>query len=104
LVVTDHVTPLPPLRAEQHLKEAETLAENDTRTDADNEKLDKLLKDAREQLKMAEALGYGKKEDYEKLYAQLDEIEEKTGEGQSGKGFFDKVKKSLLDFKESLFN
>ena len=52
---------------------------------------------------MAEALGYGDKNEYATFYNQLDEIEDKTGGGNSGEGFFDNIKKSLLDMKDRIF-
>lgn len=97
VVTTDDVIPLPVLRAKELLNKAETLAENDKRTDKDNETLTGLLKDARTQLKMAELLGYGDKKSFKPMYEQLDEIKEKSAGGKGGKGWFDKIKKQLSD-------
>jgi hypothetical protein len=44
---------------------------------------------------MAELLGYGKKKDFEPLYAELKKITEKTGGGGCGKGWLDEVKAKL---------
>jgi hypothetical protein len=62
-----------------------------------------LLNEAREQLKLAEALGYGNKKDYKKFYAEIEEIEGKTEGGKSGKGLFAKVKEHLSDLRRSIF-
>ena len=97
VVSTDEIVPLPKLRAEQMLKSAETLAENEERTDKDNEALAGLLLGARNQLKMAELLGYGTKKSYEPMCEQLDKIEAKTFGGKSGKGWFDKIKQQLSE-------
>jgi len=97
LVVTDDVVPLPRLRAEYVLKNAEKLAENKERTDKDNETLAGLLKEARNQLKIAQLLGYGDKKAYKSLYEQLDSIEEKTADGKGGKGWFNKIKQQLSE-------
>jgi len=46
---------------------------------------------------MAELLGYGKKEDYKPMYEQLDGIEKASAGGNSGTGWFDRIKKQLSD-------
>jgi len=50
LVVKDLTVPLPPLRAEALLLKAETLTENESRTDMENKALTETLKEARHQL------------------------------------------------------
>jgi hypothetical protein len=65
LVETRSVHPLPALRARLLLKRAETLVEDGQRSEASNERLETLLNEARQQLEMAELLGYGKKKDFE---------------------------------------
>jgi hypothetical protein len=103
LVVTKHIIPLPVVRAEHLLALAEQLAEKKDRKAEENKKLEELLKAARTELEFAQALGYGKKEDFELFYKQLDEIEKKTGGGKHGKGFFDELKKALEEFRARLF-
>jgi len=103
LVVTRNVIPLPILRAEELLKKAEELAEKANRTPEENKQLADLLSDARSQLEMAEVLGYGDKKQYKEFYRQIKEIEKKTEGGKFGKGFMDKLKKSLADFKAKIF-
>ena len=97
LVTTDEIVPLPVLRAELLLDGAEALAENKERTAEDNDTLADLLKSARTQLKLAEVLGYGAKKTFEPLYQQLDQIQEKTSGGKSGKGWFDKIRQQISD-------
>jgi hypothetical protein len=98
LVITkDDVIPLPVLRAENLLKNAEALSENEERTVKDNETLAKQLEEARTQLKMAELLGYGTKKSFKPMYEQLDQIEQKTAGGKGGKGWFDKIKQQMSD-------
>jgi hypothetical protein len=97
LVVTEDIIPLPMLRAEQLLKNAEALAENEERTNKDKEALADLLKEARTQLKMAELLGYGAKESFKPMYEQLDQIESRTAGGKSGKGWFDKIRDQMTE-------
>ena len=97
VVSTDEIVPLPKLRAQQMLKNAETLAENEERTDKDNETLARLLSGARNQLKMAELLGYGTKESFAPIYDLLDQIERKKAGGKGGTGWFEKIKKQLSE-------
>lgn len=98
LVVESYVMPLPPIRAKAILENAETLAEKSERTDADSKRLREQLEAARNELKLGEVLGYGSKDDYQSLYAQIDQIEKKTEGGKSGRGFFDKIKQLLKEF------
>jgi hypothetical protein len=103
VVITNHIIPLPIVRAEKILKEAESMAETENRSSKGNDSLDVILKNARYQLKMAEALGYGDKKDYSALYGQLKAIEKKTEKGKSGKGFFTDIKNSLADMRKKIF-
>lgn len=98
VVTTDEVIPLPLARAEQLLKNAEALAENEERTVKENETLADLLEEARTQLKMGELLGYGTKKLFQDMYEQLDQIEQKTQGGKGGKGWFDNIKQQISDF------
>jgi hypothetical protein len=95
VVTTDEVVPLPKLRAEHLLKQAQELAEKKDRGTEENDKLAKHLQAIREQLQMAELLGYGKKEDFNPMYEQIREIEKKSAGGKSGTEWFDKIKQQL---------
>ena len=97
LVTTTDVIPLPKLRAENLLKDAQALTEKKVRSKEENDKLTSDLKAAREQLQMAELLGYGREPDYQPMYAQLDGIEKASAGGKSGTGWFEKIKKQLSD-------
>ena len=101
LIVTDHVLPLPVLRAEALLDRAEELTEQEARSDEDNETLKNSLSAARNQLEMAELLGYGEMADYEEIYAQIDRIEEQIEDGRSGSGFFENIRQSMSSFWKS---
>lgn len=103
LVIVEHITPLPLVRADVKLAMAEQLAQKEGRSEEDSKRLTKLLNEAREQLKLAEALGYGNKKDYKIFYAEVDQIESKTKGGKSGKGFFSAVKEHLSDFRKDIF-
>ena len=95
LVITTEIVPLPKLRAEEMLKEAQSLSEKKQRTKVENDKLSKDLQGVREQLEMSELLGYGNKENYKTMYEQLDDITKKTANGKSGTNWFDNIKKKL---------
>lgn len=97
VVITEQVVPLPVLRSEALLKRAEELAGKSDRGEAENEELTDKLAAIRNQLAMAELLGYGDQGDYASLYAQLDDIQKKTTDGQSGEGLFDKMKAALSE-------
>jgi hypothetical protein len=103
LLVVDHVTPLPILRADIRLARAEQIAQKQGRSEEDNKTLTKLLQEAREQLRLAEVLGYGSKKEYKQFYAEIDQIENKTKGGKSGNGIFDRLRSHLSDFKNSIF-
>ena len=97
VVTTDDVIPLPKLRAEHLLKQAQDLTEKKDRSKEENDKLSAHLQAAREQLQMAELLGYGKKADFTSLYQQISEIENSSAGGKSGTGWFEKLKQQLAD-------
>ena len=97
LVITGVVVPLPVLRAQVILKDAEKLTEDNKRTEEGNKSLAAQLDEVRKQIRMAESLGYGKKTDFEPIYAQIKEIEQKSSGGKSGKGWFDRIKKQVSD-------
>ena len=97
LIVTDVIIPLPVVRAELLLKEAEKLAENSSRSEKDNESLSNQLSEARKQVRLAEVLGYGQKKTYKPIYEQIDQIEKKSRGGKSGRGWFDNIKKKVSE-------
>jgi hypothetical protein len=101
-VVTQTVIPLPIVNAEAALKEAKTLAEKKDRKPEENSRLKTSLADARSQLERAEALGYGKKSDFDAFYQQLKEIDQKTADNKSGTGFFSKIEASIADLMKSI--
>ena len=104
LVVERFITPLPTVRARAMLGEAEKLAEKSGRSNDENKQLHDLVENARQQLELGETLGYGTKADYKPLYAQLDDIQTKTGGGKSGTGIFDTIKASLKGLKNRLLD
>ncbi len=103
LVVVDHVVPLPVLRAETLLAEARRLAAKSERNDEEDARLGELLASARHELELAEALGYGDRDDYRAFYQSLKEIGEKVaGGGSEGGDLFDRLRRQLDDLLSSL--
>ena len=100
-VVIDTVIPLPVVNAQEFLKTAEDLAQKKDRTKNDNERLKAAFDRAKDQLQFAQALGYGTKKDFDKMYQQLAEIRDKAADNQSGTGWFAKIKASIADLLKS---
>jgi len=100
VVVTQNIIPLPVLRASTALEEAKILANKEKRDEKDSKALKALLQSAKQQLKWAEALGYGDKEAYEPLYAAIEGIDEKTSDGSRKQGLFDKLKAKVKQLTE----
>jgi YfdX protein len=100
-VVIDTVIPLPVVKAEEFLKTAEDLAQKKDRTKDDNDRLKTSFDRANEQLQFAQALGYGTKNDFDKMYQQLAEIRDKAADNQSGTGWFAKIKGSISELLKS---
>ena len=104
LVVTRNVIPLPILRAEELLTKADELAVKEGRSNEENKELVALLDNAKAQIEMAEALGYGDKKQYKAFYRQIKDIRKKTEGSKFGKGFMKELKDSLKNFKEKIFS
>ena len=96
LVVEKIVIPLPIVRANETIKRAHNLTQDEK---TDKEELKKLLAYAKEQLELAQELGYGKiKEDYKGLFEEIEKLE-KTLEGdEDTKDIFKTLKEKLSSF------
>jgi hypothetical protein len=100
LVVEKIVLPLPILRAEQSIIRASELTKDSD--DANKDELKELLAYAKEQLTLAQALGYGKvKEDYKDLLQEIEKIENILEGDDSTKGIFEELKDKLSIFMNS---
>jgi hypothetical protein len=99
LVIETAVIPLPEVRAEAVLAEADRLVAKSNRSQDENAAVKKLIEAARNEVQLAEALGYAAKEDYKPLYSQLDDVEKKVSAGESGKSLFDRLRQSLKNMK-----
>jgi len=93
LVVEKIVIPLPILRAEQTIIRANELANKEN---PNKDELKELLAYAKEQLELAEALGYGKKEiDYKDLYEEIEKLEKILSGDESTEDIFATLKEKL---------
>jgi len=93
LVIEKIVIPLPLLRAEQAIIRANELANKEN---PNKDELKQLLAYAKEQLELAEALGYGKKDvDYKDLYEEIKKLEEILGSEESTEDIFKTLKEKL---------
>ncbi len=118
------VVPLPILRAESLLNQADELAHNMEHPEdkeaskggegditeppqdpaAQKEEVLAKLENARKQLKMAEALGYGINEErYEEFEKNIETLETQVRGKESTTGVFASLKQSLSQFKQFLF-
>ncbi len=101
LVIETVIIPLPGIRAQALLQSAEQLANKGNRAPDENQRVRQYLDATRTELQLAEALGYGTKDSYKPLYAQLDDIQKKAEKGEPGKSVFAKIQQSLKNFKFS---
>ena len=100
LVLEKVVIPLPILRAEQSINRASELTKD--KEDADKQELKELVAYAKEQLLLAQALGYGKiEEDYKPLLEEIEKIEQILGGEESTKNIFETLKSRLNAFMAS---
>jgi hypothetical protein len=98
LAIETFVVPLPKIRASAMLIAAGELADKKDRTADDATRMRGLVDATRQQLQLAEALGYGTRDSYKPLYTQLDEIQKKGEPCQSGGRPFDRLRNSLKNF------
>ncbi len=102
LVVTEYAVPLPLLRVDEMMARAKALSEKENRSEAEQKELDGILKAMRTELKFAEALGYGTKEEYAVFYKEIDSIEDKVAGGKFGKGYFETLTDELAKLRDRL--
>jgi hypothetical protein len=99
LVVENYIIPLPRIRAEALLNQAQKLAAKSNRTADDKAKVHSLVTASQSELQLAEVLGYGTKDNYKPLYSQIGEIQKETEAGRSGQSLFDQLHDSLRHFR-----
>lgn len=92
IVIEDVVRPLPLARASAAIEEARTLAANTGRSTADDARIHTLLTNARDQLRLGQALGYASKDQMKDLLKTVDAIEDGTKNKGAGTGLFDRIR------------
>ncbi len=103
LVVTEEVIPLAVLRAEDILDKAFTLEHTADLNDPKiRDTILKLTQQAKENLAVAQFLGYGKKKDYKLLYNAISALEKTVKSKQHGGGLWNKVKQELHALKQKV--
>jgi len=104
LIYEQEITPLSIIRAEDKLSEAfqiqrkEDLSKQDTK-----DKINHLVIDAHQEIRVAEALGYGAKADYELLYDSMEALKKSVGTA-GFEGEWLKIKKTLSSFKNKIIH
>ena len=94
-VVTTELIPLPALRAEALLKAASALELTNSLSKQESRKeIRSLINAAEDKLKLGELLGYDDKDDYKRLYQQIDAIQNSL--------FFEKSKATWQNIKNNL--
>ena len=102
LVTRTEIYPLPLLNAEETLMEAYRLEHGTDLSKAESKKkILKLADQANEQLKLAEALGYGSKDDYPALYQGVKALKT-TLHTSKFRAEWDKLQEALKAFKKKL--
>ncbi len=101
VVVTDVTIPLPILKAEVMIDEA---ARIDAKDHEHIEQVINLLDNAKYQIKLAEAMGYGKRDkEFKELYKAIKDLKKSVKEKANSQPAFDKLSKQLKNFEQRLF-
>ena len=102
LVEETEITPLPVLRAESLLTKASEAEHRKDMTKAENRaEVLKYTDAAKNELKIAEVLGYGSKDDYSLLYTVIDDIKDEMHTEKSAVTW-KKIKQKLSDLKAKI--
>ena len=110
-VVTDTVVALAPLRAVAMIEKAKALLNDDGEAandkaateDADLTAAD-YVEAARQELKIAEALGYGRESDFEDLHEALDELDRQIEAQEDTGGIFETIATRFKELRTRIFN
>ncbi|HEY8157305.1 MAG TPA: YfdX family protein [Methylobacter sp.] len=102
LVETTEIMPLPFLRAEALVNQASDLEhKKDMSKEKSREEVLKLTDAAKDQLKIAELLGYGDKDDFKMLYTEIDDIKD-TLHSEKSVETWEKIKHKLSELKRNM--
>ena len=96
LVEVDTIIPIPLIKAEALVSEASKIVKKDKKQAL------KYLEEAKNQLKLAETLGYTSKSDttYKMLRDEISKLEKEIKRNHNTKGLFEELLKKLKEFKE----
>ncbi len=101
IVIEKNAIPIPVLKAEQMVIEAALV---DAKDHEHVSKVLNLLNNADYQLKLAEALGYGKRDkEFAALATAIDELKASVEKKQDSSGKFNDLKEKIKSFRERLF-
>lgn len=102
LVEETEVTPLPVLRAETLLSKASEVEHKEDMTKAESRaEVLKYTHEAKDELKIAELLGYGNKDDFFLLYNVIDDLKSEMHTEKSA-ATWEKIKKAFADLKSKI--
>jgi hypothetical protein len=98
VVMTETIIPLPLARADFFIDDASKLSAKKNRTQEEKQQLTQDIKNGKESLQMAEALGYTPKDAFKDSIAKLDEASKNAEAGKSGDNWFQDVKAKISSF------
>jgi hypothetical protein len=103
LTASDYTIPLPLFRAELMITKAQQLTQQVTNTEpVDVNQLNLLLSNAKYQLKLAEAFGYGDSKRYAKFFQAIKGIKSLVKANQQTAKLFSKLKYAILNLKNDV--
>lgn len=111
MIVTEDVIPLPILRAEHFIDAAEEALEQADAPEIEAEDgagaapaltPREYVQAAREQVRLAEALGYGTEDDFDALHADLERLDDRIGADQDADGILGKLRMGFDRLKSRL--
>ncbi len=103
LMVTDHITPLPVLHAQDLLAQArKTVGDQKSIEKKDATSVRNLLNTAKLELAKARALGYLDKKAYQAMLKDIHSLEKKLSDHNDTRGVLDALKKKVDDFLNTL--
>ncbi len=98
LVVTRAIAPLPLIRIEFAMDEAQKLADKASRTEAENQRLKALVQLIADQITLGKVLEYGGPDAFEPFEDELKVIKASLKEGGEHKGLFDRLGELVKGF------
>jgi hypothetical protein len=99
--VTETIIPLPIVRAAASVEAARAIAAKESRTQEDQQAIAAELQKARDQIELAQALGYATKKELEDLLDAIKELERETSGGSAATSFFERIRGLFANARES---